>query len=86
MNNDEFKIDTVTGNVTVSHQMNVLYMQPDSFKEESNVDSTTTQNATKKEVSKELNVMCKELTNKQQFVCPPGAGTKPTVWGNHSLS
>ena len=52
MNNDKFKIDTLTGNATVAHQMNMLYVQPDSFKEESNVDSTTTQNVTKKEVSK----------------------------------
>ena len=74
--NNNFKIDTFTGNAIGAHRTNV---QPESYKEESNNGSTTAQNVTKKEVSKELNVKCKELTNVQQYVCPRGAGTEPPV-------
>ena len=57
----------------------MLYKQPESYEEESNNGSRTAQNVTKKDVSKELNVKCKELTNVQQYVCPGGAGTGAPV-------
>ena len=56
----------LTGNASGAHRTNVLYMQPESYEEESNNGSRTAQNVTKKDVSKELNVKCKELTNVQQ--------------------
>ena len=79
MDNNDLKIDMITGNASGSHQTNVIYMQRESDEEESNNGSKTAQNVTKKEVSKELNVKCKELTNVQQYVCPQGAGTEPPV-------
>lgn len=39
--------------------MNVLYVLPESYEEESNNDSTIALNVTKKEASKELDVKCK---------------------------
>ena len=68
VDNNDFKIDTLTGNASGANQMNVLYVQPESYEEESNNGSLTAQNVTKKEVSKELIVKCKELTNVQQHV------------------
>ena len=66
MDNDDSKIDMLTGNASGAHRTNVLYMQPESYEEESNNGSRTAQNLTKKDVSKELNVKCKELRNVQQ--------------------
>ena len=54
-------------------------MQSELYEDRSNDDSTTPQNATKKEVEKELHVKCKELTNVQQYVCFRGAGAEPPV-------
>ena len=68
VDNGDFKIDTLTGNASGAHRTNVLYVQPESYEEESNNGSLTAQNVTKKEVSKELIVKCKELTNVQQHV------------------
>ena len=48
-------------------------------KAEINDDSTTAQNVTKKEVSRELDVKCKDFTNVKQYVCPQGAATEPAV-------
>ena len=75
VDNNNFKTDMLTGNASGAHRTNVLYVQPESYEEESNNSSTTAENFIKKEVSKELNVKCKELTNVQQYVCPRGAGT-----------
>ena len=79
MDNDGFNIDTLIGIATGAHQTNVLYVQPESYEEESKDDSTTAKNVTKKEVSKDFNVKCKELTNVQQSACPGAAGTEPPV-------
>ena len=54
-------------------------MQPKSYEEESNNDPTTDQNVTKNEVSKELDVQCKGLTNVRQYAYPRGTGTEPQV-------
>ena len=54
-------------------------MEAKSYKEKSNDDSATAQNVTKKEVSKELDVKCKELIYTPQYVRYRGAGTKPPV-------
>ena len=69
-NNDSFKFDTLTGNATYANQTNVLYVQPELHEEESNNDSTTAQNITKMEVSKELDVKREELKDMQKYVCP----------------
>ena len=76
---NDFKIDTFIGNITCAHRTNVLYVQPELHEVERNDDSTTAQNITKKEVSEELDVKCKILTNGQQYVFPKGAGTEPPV-------
>ena len=65
-NNDSFKTDTLTGNATGANQTNVLYVQPELHEEESNNDSTTAQNITTKEVSKELDVKRDELKDVQK--------------------
>ena len=48
----------------------MLYVQPELHEEESNNDSTTAQNITKMEVSKELDVKREELKDVQKYVCP----------------
>ena len=39
MDNNDFKIHTLTGNAAGAHQTNVLYVQPKSYEEESDNDS-----------------------------------------------
>lgn len=34
IDNDDFKIDTLTGNSTGAHRTNVMYVQPESYKKE----------------------------------------------------
>ena len=86
MDNDDFEIDPLTTDATGAYQTNVLCMQIDSYEEESNNDSTTAQNVTKKEMSKEMDVKCKELTKGQQYVCPRGAGSEPPLRETVALS
>ena len=79
VDNDDFKTDMLTGNASCAHWTNVLYVQPRSYEEESNNDSATAQNVTKKEVSKKLNVKCEKLTKLQEYVCLWEAGSEPPV-------
>lgn len=79
MDNDYLKIDMLTGNATGAHRINVLYMQLESYEKEGNNDSTTAQDVTKRKMSKELDMKCKELTNMQQYVCHQRATTEPPV-------
>ena len=48
VDNDDFKTDILTGNASGAHQVYVLYVQPESYKEESNNSSTTAQNVTER--------------------------------------
>lgn len=66
VDNDYLKIDMLTGNATGAHRINMLYMQLESYEKEGNNDSTTAQDVTKRKMSKELDMKCKELTNMQQ--------------------
>ena len=79
MDNDYLKIDMLTSNATGAHRINVLYMQLESYEKEGNNDSTTAQDVTKRKMSKELDMKCKELTNMQQYVCHQRAATEPPV-------
>ena len=62
VDNDDLKIDSLTGNATGAYQTNVLCMQLESYEEESNNDSTAAENVTKKEMSNEMDMQYKELT------------------------
>ena len=80
VDNDDFKIDTLTGNASGAHRTNVLYVQPEEYEEKRDTDPPMiVKDITKKEVSEELDVKCKELTAVQQYVLPPGADREPPI-------
>ena len=48
VDNDDFKIDTLTGNASGAHRRNALYVQPKLYEKESNNDSTAAQKCQRK--------------------------------------
>lgn len=67
VDNDDFKIDTLTGNANGAHRTNVLYVQPESYEEKRNDVPSIIQSTNKKEMSNQLEEKCKELTSVQQY-------------------
>ena len=49
VDNDDFKIDMLNDNATGAHGRIALYVQPESYKEESNDDSATAQSVERME-------------------------------------
>ena len=52
VDNDDFKIDTLTGNADGAHRTNVLYVQPESYEEERVDAPETIRHTNKKEITK----------------------------------
>ena len=80
VDNDDFKIDTLTGNASGAHRTNVLYVQPEEYEEEICADPmVSVKGLTKKSISEDLAVKCKELTTVTAYVCPPNSSNDPPV-------
>ena len=78
VDNDDFKIDTLTGNAQGAHRSNVLYVQPETYEIDCKETTAVTSN-TKKVLTRQLEEKCKELTDVRQYVCPQGASNEPPV-------
>ncbi|KAK1901766.1 Low-density lipoprotein receptor-related protein 2 [Dissostichus eleginoides] len=75
VDNDDFKIDTMTGNSTGAHRTNVMFVQPESYMKPD--EEPAVRLIKKKEISAQLKQKCIELTNVHQYRCPPGSKSEP---------
>ena len=76
VDNDNFKIDTMTGNATGAHRTNVMFVQPESYEKKPD-EEPAARLIKKKEISAQLKQKCSELTQVQQYRCPPGSKSEP---------
>ncbi|KAK5899993.1 hypothetical protein CesoFtcFv8_009411 [Champsocephalus esox] len=72
VDNDDFKIDTLTGNSTGAHRTNLMFLQPESYEKKPD-EEPAIRLIKKKEISAQLKQKCMELTNVHQYRCPPGS-------------
>jgi hypothetical protein len=75
VDNDDFKIDSLTGNTTGAHWTNVMFMQPEKYEEKP--EKSDTKHTKKKVISEQLSQMCAELTHVHQHKCPAGNKSEP---------
>ena len=75
VDNDDFKIDTMTGNATAAHRTNVMFVQP--LRYEKKPDDEPPAKLVKREISAQLKQKCAELTHVRQYRCPPGSKSEP---------
>jgi hypothetical protein len=69
IDNDDFKIDTMTGNATGAHRTNVMFVQPESY-EKKPEEEPAARLIKKKEISAQLKQKCAELTQVHQYRSP----------------
>jgi hypothetical protein len=65
VDNDDFKIDSLTGNATGAHRTNVMFVQPEKYEEKP--EKSDTRHTKKKKISEQLSQMCAELTHVHQY-------------------
>ena len=75
VDNDDFKVDTVSGNATGAHRTNVMFVQPESY--EKKPDEEPPAKIAKKDISAQLKRACHDLTQVKQYRCPPGSKSEP---------
>ena len=75
VDNDDFKIDTITGSAAGAHRTNVMFVQPQEY--EKKTDDNPPSKLAKKEISSQLKEKCADLTQVQQYRCPPGSKSEP---------
>ncbi len=76
VDNDDFKIDTLTGKATGAHRTNVMFVQPESYEKKSD-EEPAARLIKKKDISAQLRNKCAELTHVYQYRCPPGTKSEP---------
>ena len=74
VDNDDFKIDTMTGSATGAHRTNVMFAQSQEYEKKS--DDNPLAKLAKKEISSQLKEKCADLTQVQQYRCP-GTNSEP---------
>ena len=74
IDNDDFKIDTLTGEADKAHRTNVMFVQPEDYEKKNKKRLAPTK---KKELTRQLNQKCADLTNVKQYKCPRGASKEP---------
>ena len=77
VDNDDFKIDTLTGNAAGAHRTNVMFVQPVNYEKKS-LDPVPG-DTKKKEVTSQLRQKCAELTQVRQYRCPLGSKSEPPL-------
>ena len=78
VDNDDFKIDTLTGNSQQAHRTNVIFVQP-QYLEKKSTSENITSTRKKSDVSKELREKAEELTKVVQYIMPVGASSEPPI-------
>ncbi len=78
VDNDDFKIDTMTGCATGAHRTNVMFVQPQSY-EKKPEEGSAAMLMNKKTISALLKQKCAELTQVHQYRCPPGSKSETPV-------
>ena len=68
VDNDDFKIDTLTGSATVAHRTNVMFLQPKMYETKAGAEQPA--KCVKKELTALLKQTRAELTQLRQYRCP----------------
>lgn len=77
VDNDDFKLDTMTGSAAGAHRTNVMYVQPDSY--ERKPDEVPVARLAKKQISEQLTQKCGDMTHVHQYRCPLGSTSEPPI-------
>ena len=78
VDNDEFKIDTLTDNSQQAYQTNFIFVQHQSTEHKTTVEKNS-HSAKKAEISKQLKENARELTKVTQYIASRGASLEPLV-------
>ena len=78
VDNDEFKIDTLTDNSQQAYQTNFIFVQHQSTEHKTAVEKNS-HSAKKAEISKQLKENARELTKVTQYIASRGASLEPLV-------
>ena len=79
VDNDDFKVDTLTGNSQKAHRTNVMFVQPECIENKSDRHNTDSAPKTKSEISKELEGRAADLTHVTPYRLPRGASSEPPI-------
>ena len=78
IDNDGFKIDTLTGNSQQTHQTNVMFVQRQSIEHKSTVEIIS-HSGKKTKISKKLKEKAGELTKVTQYIISRGTNSEPPI-------
>ena len=78
VDNDDFKVDTMTGNASSAHRTNVMFVQPESYENKPDEELAASL-MKKKQISAKLKQKCAELTQVIQYRCPPHSKSEPSA-------
>ena len=78
IDNDDFKIDSLTGNSQQAHWTNLMFVQPQSIEHKSTVEKVS-HSGKKAEIFRELKEKVEELIKVTQFIAPTDASSEPPV-------
>ena len=78
VDNDDFKIDTATGNAAGAHRTNVMFVQPETDERKADEEPAASL-IKKKDISAQLKQKCAELSEVNQYRCPAGSNSEPPV-------
>ena len=70
IDNDDFKLDSLTGKAEGAHRTNVMFVQPVEYEIKNHNRPSETK---KKDITKKLLEKCEALTHVEQYKCPRGA-------------
>ena len=83
IDNDDFKIYTLTGSAAAAHRTNVMFLQPAEYEntEENRVPTVIKKN----DIVQKLKQKCEEMTHVEQYKCPAGASNEPPIRTRQAL-
>ena len=77
VDNDDFKIDTLTGKSQQAHRTNVMFVQPQRIERNVNIENSSRKN--KAEISKELKQKAAELTSVTPYRAAREVSSEPPI-------
>ena len=79
VDNDDFRIDTLTGESKQAHRTNVMFVQPEAIENKVGEIINLDQRQSKKELSQKLQEEVEEIISVKQYSVPKNASSEPPI-------
>ena len=79
VDNDDFRIDTLTGESKQAHRTNVMFVQPEAIENKVGEIINLDQRQSKKELSQKLQEEVEEIISVKQYSVPTNASSEPPI-------